>query len=305
MNTPIDSSIVCAYLYIISQHGYPPRAENTVQHLAQMKALGFQSVELEGIRRDHLLEIYDRRDEIAGAVKQLSLQVPYFCVVLPGLASANPDERLENLQLFRTGCQIAAQLGAKGVLDNAPLPPYIFPDHIPIVRHFDEDVLQSAHFPADLAWSTYWQELITTYRAACDIAAESGLTYQMHPCLGVLAAATDGFLYFRDAVKRDNLRFNLDTANQFVLKDNLMLSLRRLADSIDYIHLSDNRGLQVEHLTPGQGVINWDTFFETLDLIGFNGLIGLDIGGAESQVGDIDEAYKKSAQWLAERWGKN
>ena len=83
-----------------------------------------------------------------------------------------------------------------------------------------------------------------------------------------------------------------------------MLSLRRLTDSIDYIHLSDNRGLQVEHLTPGQGVINWDTFFETLDLIGFNGLIGLDIGGAESQVGDIDEAYKKSAQWLAERWKK-
>ena len=123
--------------------------------------------------------------------------------------------------------------------------------------------------------------------------------------MGVLAATTDGFLYFRDAVKRDNLRFNLDTANQFVLKDNLALSLRRLAGSIDYIHLSDNRGRRVEHLAPGQDVINWDVFFETLELIRFKGLIGLDIGGAESDVGDIDAAYKKSTQWLAKCWNKN
>lgn len=302
MNNPIDGSIVCAYLYIITKYGYPPPAENTIQYLGQMKALGFQSVELEGIRREHLLDIFNRREDIADAIKQLGLQVPYFCVVLPGLASADSGKRRDNLRLFDKGCQIAAKLGARGVLDNAPLPPYVFPDHIPIVRHFDEEVLQSAQFPADLSWSAYWKELIATYQAACDIAAGYGLTYQLHPCLGVLAATTDGFLYLRDAVKRDNLRFNLDTANQFVLKDNLALSLRRLAGSIDYIHLSDNSGLHVEHLAPETGAIQWNTFFDTLDVIGFNGQIGLDIGGAESNVGDIDEAYKTSAQWLAQRW---
>ena len=105
---------------------------------------------------------------------------------------------------------------------------------------------------------------------------------------------------------RDNLRFNLDTANQFVLKDNLALSLRRLVGHVDYIHLSDNRGLEVEHLVPGQGAINWLVFFETLDLIGFDGLIGLDldIGGAESEVGNIDRAYIQSANWLTAHWRK-
>ena len=39
--------------------------------------------------------------------------------------------------------------------------------------------------------------------------------------MGVLCATTDGFLNFYQAVGRENLRFNLDTANQFVLKDNL------------------------------------------------------------------------------------
>jgi sugar phosphate isomerase/epimerase len=208
------------------------------------------------------------------------------------------------LRLFRKGCEIAALLNARGVLDNAPLPPYVFPESIPIVRHYDEDVLQAAHFPPNLSWEPYWGDLTTTYRTACNIAAEFGLTYQMHSCLGVLAATTDAFLYFYDAVGCDNLRFNLDTANQFVLKDNLALSLRRLATHIDYIHLSDNRGHEVEHLVPGQGEINWPVFFETLDLIGFDGLIGLDIGGAESEVGDIDNAYLQSADWLTKQWSK-
>jgi len=300
----IDKNIVCSYLYIITKYGYPPAAEDTGRYLEEMKALGFQSVELEGIRRDHLLEVYNRRDEIAAKLKALNLNVTYFCVVLPGLASANPQEREQTLQLFRQGCQIAAQFGAKGVLDNAPLPPYIFPGDIPIVRHFDADVLQAAHLPPGLNWPNYWEDLVDTYRAACDIAAQFNLTYQLHPCLGVLAATPEGFLYFRDAVGRDNLRFNLDTSNLFVLKENLVLALRRLAGSIDYIHLSDNRGRDVEHLTPGQGTINWESFFETLALIEFEGQIGIDVGGAESNVGELDRAYKESAQWIARHWNR-
>jgi sugar phosphate isomerase/epimerase len=300
-----NPSIVCTYLYIISRYGYPPPAADTTSYLQQMKSLGFQSVELEGIRREHLLEVYNRSEEIATAIKALNLRVPYFCVVLPGLAAANSREREANLELFRLGCEVATRLGARGVLDNAPLPPYIFPGDIPVVRHYEEEVLQAATFPRDLAWSVYWRALVDTYRTACDIAAECGLTYQLHPCVGVLAATTDGFLYFRDAVGRDNLRFNLDTANQFLLTDNLVLSLRRLADAIDYIHLSDNGGRKVEHLVPGQGMIRWQSFFEALDVIGFNGEIGIDVGGAESQVGDIDLAYEQSAVWLTEQWLKH
>lgn len=298
----INRTIVCSFLYIITKYGYPPPPEETPRYLAEMKALGFQSIELEGIRRDHLLGVYDRRAEIAAGVEQHDLQVPYFCVVLPGLASAAPQERRESLTLFRQGCEIAALLGAKGVLDNAPLPPYVFPDDIPIVRHFDEEILQAGALPTALAWPAYWQELVATYRAACDIAADFGLTYQLHPCLGVLAATTEGFLYFRDAVGRDNLRFTLDTANQFLLKDNLTLSLRRLAGAIDYIHLSDNRGATTEHLPPEAGAINWDLFFETLAFIDFDGKIGLDVGGAESELADLDLAYQQTAVWLAERW---
>ncbi|MEJ2634350.1 MAG: sugar phosphate isomerase/epimerase [Calditrichia bacterium] len=297
----ISDSIVCCYLYVISKYGYPPPAENTVPYLREMKALGFRAIELEGIRREHLLKMYELRYEIRDTLKELDLTVPYFCVVLPGLSSPDPKIRDENLVLFEKGCEIAELIGARGVLDNAPLPPYQFPEDIPIVRHYDEDVLLAARFPGELEWRKYWVELVSTYRNACTIAEDKNLNYQMHPCMGVLSATTDAFLYFHDAVGKDNLRFNLDTANQFVMKDNLALSLLRLADYIDYIHLSDNRGVKVEHLRPGEGVIGWDTFFETLDRIGFKGHIGLDIGGEESGMKNIEQVYQDAARWVENR----
>jgi sugar phosphate isomerase/epimerase len=298
---PIPENLVCCYLYIITQYGYPPPAQQTKQHLHQMKELGFTSVELEGIREDHLLEIYEQRISIRETIDALELKVPYFCAVLPGLGSADAAERKANLALFRKGCEVAELFNARGILDNAPLPPYQFPENIPVVRHYEEEVLMAAGFPSGLKWKEYWKGLIQTYREACDMAAGFGLSYQMHPCAGVLSANTDAFLYFADAVNRPNLRFNLDTANQFFLKDNLMLSLLRLEAHIDYIHLSDNGGHKVEHLVPGEGVINWDAFFQALAGIGFQGQYGIDVGGAESKVGSIHEAYTRSAQWLEKR----
>jgi sugar phosphate isomerase/epimerase len=117
----------------------------------------------------------------------------------------------------------------------------------------------------------------------------------------VLAATTDAYLYFADAVKRDNLRFTLDTANQFVMKDSLVLSLHRLKDHIDYLHISDNGGLRVEHLALGEGVIAWEPFWDALEAIDYRGHIGIDIGGAESEVPQLKKAYLDAANEVERR----
>jgi sugar phosphate isomerase/epimerase len=297
-----NTNIVCCYLYVITKEGYPPIAGNSLRHLEQMHDLGFSSVELEGIREKHLSEMYDLRFDIKQKATDLKLNIPYFCVVLPGLSSPDTKTREKNLDLFSKGCEIAEILGSRGVLDNAPLPPYLFPGDIPVVRHYGEAELANAYLPSDLNWAKYWDSLTETYREACDIAAKRGLSYQMHPCLGVLAASTDAFLQFHAGVKRDNLRFNFDTANQYYMKENLVLSITRIIDYVDYIHLSDNGGQQVEHLTPGQGSINWQNFFETLDHLQFKGVLGIDVGGAESGITDIDQAYIDTAVWLSKIW---
>ena len=297
-----DEKIVCAFLYIISKYGYPPESKLTKTHLHEMKALGFKSVELEAIRETHLNEIYQNRESLLSTIKELDLNIPYFCVVLPGLSSMDESQKQQQLALFEKGCEIAHLFGARGVVDNAPLPPYQFPDDIPIVRHYGESVLSSAYLPKDMHWQTFWDSLTDTYATACDIAAKYQLSYHMHPALGLLASNTDAYLNFFDAVNRDNLRFNLDTANQFFIHDNLALSLRRLTDHIDYIHISDNRAKKIEHLPLWQGKIRWDIFFETLVLINFKGHIGLDIGGDESDIIDLDQGYTDSAHWIEKQW---
>jgi sugar phosphate isomerase/epimerase len=294
--------IVACYLYTITKHGYPPVAGDAPQHLEEFSKLGYTSIELEGIREEHLEGIFGQRHAIREKADALGLKVPVFCTVLPGLCSPEPGEREENLSRFKKGCEVAVALGAKMVLDNAPIPPWQFPHGIPVTRHYDDEVLSAATIPAHLKWEVYWEALVETFREVCDIAAAHNLTYQLHPCHGALVNSTDAFLLFAEAVKRDNLKFNLDTANLYFLRDNLFLSLLRLRDHIDYIHLSDNGGSRVEHLAVGNGAIHWDRFFETLRTVGYRGMFGIDIGGAESDVPDLDGAYRDAARWLESKW---
>jgi hypothetical protein len=82
-----NKRITCCYLYPITKYGYPPSAACTLEYLGEMHALGFSSVELEGIRETHLLDVYKQRFAIQSKLKELSLELPYFCAVLPGLSS--------------------------------------------------------------------------------------------------------------------------------------------------------------------------------------------------------------------------
>jgi sugar phosphate isomerase/epimerase len=304
MNT-YHPDIVATYLYIITKYGYPPDASRSQDHLDEFSELGFRSIEMEGIRERHLGEMSSLGPVIRKHAERLDLQIPVFCVVLPGLSSPEPEERERNLELFALGCDLAVILGAGSVLDNAPLPPWIFPGEIPVTRHYGKEVLSQAKLPEGLKWEHYWEGLVETYREACDMAAGRKLSYQLHPYSGALIHSTDAYLLFAQAIKRDNLRFNLDTANQFFMKDDLFLSLIRLQGHVDYIHVSDNRGDRVEHLPPGKGAIEWDRFFETLDRTGFSGRFGIDVGGAESAVADLAEAYRYTAVWLREKWFKH
>lgn len=296
-----NERIVCTYLYSITKYGYPPKADDTIKYMNEMTSLGFKSIELEGIREQHLSVVYNMKNEISEKLKNENINLPFFCAVLPSLTSFDSSEQNKQFELLEKGCEAAKLFGSKGLLDNAPLPPYEFPDDIPITRHYDEDILSSVSLPKNMDWKYIWDHIVETFQNVCDIAAKYDLTYQLHPAVGVLSSTTDGFLHLFDAVKRDNLRFNLDTANQFVMKENLNLALRRLAEHIDYIHISDNGGLKVEHLAIGDGIISWDSFFETLDIINYKGYLGLDIGGSESDVNDLDEAYINAAKFIEKK----
>jgi len=292
----ISKHITCAFLYTITRYGYPPAAGETIRYLREMAGLGFTSVELEGIGGDHLHGMARRRHDIRLALDDLGLALRVFCTVLPRLGSVRAAERAEALDLFRTGCETAAALGAPAVLDNGPLVPYDFPADLPVARHYAPELLRRIGLPAGFEWARYRAELVAALQQACDIAASFGLNYYLHPCCGSLTETTDGYLWLREAVGRCNLRFNFDVSNQFYLRENLALGLWKTAGELDYIHLSDTRGDRIEHRAVGDGIIDWEGLFETLARIGFRGELAIDVGGSETGIADLDAAYRTSAE---------
>jgi sugar phosphate isomerase/epimerase len=295
-------NITCAYLYIISKYGYPPPIGDTVKHISEMAALGFTSLELEAIERQNIEYLYRKKTEVKDALDKYSCSVPVLCVVLPRLgADLTSAERAECLELFEMGCETAHFFEAEGVLDNGPLLPLKYPSDMPVMRHYSSSKMNGVYPLSNLQWGEYWGQLTETYRLVSKIAAKYGLNYHLHPCDGSLTTTTDSFLLFAQAVGADNLMFNLDTSNQFLIRDNLPLSLIRLADKVSYIHISDNSGLKTEHLTPGSGNIDWDVFFSVLAQINYKGNIAIDVGGAETGIENICEAYQESSIWLSEK----
>ncbi len=290
--------IVCAYLYIITKYGYPPPADASLNYLKEMKALGFSHVELEGIRENHLMDMYKMREDIARQLKSLELRLPVYCTVLPKLLSPIAEVRTRQLELFRYGCETAQSLGAQYVLDNCPVAPFEFPEELPVVRHYDEAVLADARLPKDFSWPNFYNLAVSTYQDLCDIAKEYSLTYLMHPAVGTLFATPTSFLAFHQDVGRENLGYNFDTANLIALQQNLSLSLRQVVDHTPYIHISDTSVKHHQHLPLGQGDINWDVFFGDLRALNYDGLIGVDIGGDESGVADLDAAYREAREFI-------
>ena len=162
-------------------------------------------------------------------------------------------------------------------------------------------VLPGIASPQRLSWKVYWDNLLSRMDTACKFAADYGLNYYMHPCVGSLTDTTNGYLLLKEELGWENLKFNFDTSNLYYMHENLSLGLLKLGKDLDYIHISDSYGQRIEHQAAGNGTIDWDLFFGTLKQIGFSGELSIDVGGDESHVADIDEAYLQTARFLEEK----
>lgn len=68
----------------------------------------------------------------------------------------------------------------------------------------------------------------------------------------------------------------LDTSHASLTGD-LFNYLDRLGERIVTTHLSDNLGIEDDHLPPGRGEIDWQEFFQGLERIGYRGPLVLEI----------------------------
>ena len=97
-------------------------------------------------------------------------------------------------------------------------------------------------------------------------------------------ANADGMLATMDAVDHPNLRVNFDTANIFFYNEDLDSAdeLERVIDYVASVHLKDTMGGFKSNEFPilGEGVVDFERIFGTLEAAGFDGPLTLELEGA-------------------------
>ncbi len=294
--------ISCCWLYAISKYGYPPSLENTFRVLKEMKALGFTHVELEGVRRENLLEVYEKRHELKKFTEGEGLRVINFCPVLPGSVSLERKDRVESWDLFRRALEIARLFECETIQGDSFTPPLKFRGDAP----YQESISYGKHFSVEIDpafdWRRQWEAMVESFSRFTAEAKKAGLRFCVEPRVGELLSNTDAILRMMDAVGDDNFGAVLDTAHLNAQKEILALSVEKLGRRIYYVHAADNDSRTNEHLAAGRGTVDWDGVFQGLKKHGFSGYVAVDVG----MVPDLDAQYRESLEFLkkiAARYG--
>lgn len=284
----------CCWLYAINRYGYPPTIENTFKVLDEMKDLGFDAVELEGVGEENMLEVWENRHALKEHADRLGLRIMNFCPILPDLISLDTDRRARAKELFRLGVQMGSFFGADVVQTDSYTAPVEFVGD----RPYGESIQYAQRFKVKIQPGydpqRLWETLVDTMRFCATEAAEAGLGFLIEPRVGENIANTDGMLRLIEHVGHDNLGVVLDTGHQNAQKEILPLAVHKLGKRIKYIHASDNDGRENEHLAVGRGTIDWEALFQALRDVGFDGWVGVDVGG----VPDLNEQYLESMEVL-------
>ena len=112
-----------------------------------------------------------------------------------------------------------------------------------------------------------------------DYAGEYGVTvcFENMPFPDFPIATVEHDLKMLDKLQRDNLKICLDTGHAAIFEGaDLTRVIRAIGDRLEAVHIHDNMGKEDEHLIPGDGIIDWDSFAKALKEIGFNKVISLE-----------------------------
>ncbi len=286
--------ISCCWLYAISKYGYPPSIENVFKSLKEMADMGFEYVELEGVREENLKEVYNNREKIKDYCRNLGVKIINFCPIIPDIVSLEEEKRKKAKDLYLLGIELAKYFECETIQTDSYTPPLEFIGEAPYKESISYGKQYKVKIDPQFNWNKLWDVLVDSFRFASEAAKSAGLKFCLEPRVGEIISNTDALLRLMDYVKSDNFGAVLDTGHQNAQKEILPLSVEKLGNKIFYLHVSDNDGKINEHLPLGKGNIDWEGIFLALKKHNYQGYVAIDIGN----VPDIEQAYINSKKFL-------
>lgn len=286
--------ISCCWLYAISKYGYPPSMENIFKALKEMADIGFEYVELEGVREENLKEVYNNREKIKDYCRNLGVKIINFCPIIPDIVSLDEKERKKAKDLYMLGIELAQYFDCETIQTDSYTPPLEFIGEAPYKESISYGKQYKVKIDPQFDWNRLWDVLVDSFRFASETAKSAGLKFCLEPRVGEIISNTDALLRLMDHVQSDNFGAVLDTGHQNAQKEILPLSVEKLGNKIFYLHVSDNDGKINEHLPLGKGNIDWEGIFLALKKHNYQGYVAIDIGN----VPNIEKAYIDSKKFL-------
>ncbi|MEX0777851.1 MAG: sugar phosphate isomerase/epimerase family protein [Phycisphaeraceae bacterium] len=293
--------ISITYLYTIFKYGYPPTVEDDFKALADIEAMGFHYLEMEGLGPEHTEQVWRRRQELKQAMDDHHVQVHNFCGVDPDLVSLDDGLRRAAYERFKRTAELGVYLGATTLHLASYAPPVEYLNGAPYQLNEDYKFADTfrVRIPEGFNWQRVWEVLVESCRRTAEIAGQYDRTIIMEPRVGEVICSVDSMLRLIADVGMPNFKANFDTGHFSAQRENIPLALMKLEGRFANIHVSDNNPADTNHLPPGEGTIDWDEFFRILKVQRYDGYLGLDLGNRPSLVADL----AKSVQVLKQAAG--
>lgn len=277
---------LCCWLYAIDKYGFPPSIPDTFSALREMKELGFDYAELEGVSGPNLISVYEARHEIKKVLDEIDLRVINFVPVIPELRELDNEKRKYGREMFERGLEVATTIGTEFIQIDS-FPPCL--ECLDGVQYDSENVTNYGarwryRMAPEFSWERQWEVLVESVKWCVQKAKTVGLKLIVEPRVGEIISNTDGMLRLIEAVNEPNLGAILDTGHQYAQKEILPLSVAKLKDRLMYLHLSDNDSTKNDHFVPGNGTIDWIGLFEALKINNYQGYAGLDIAKTNEEL---------------------
>lgn len=160
-----------------------------IASLPEIRSLGCRFLEMEGLGRGHLAEMYKGRREVRRVLDHCGLHVHNFCVVDPDLVSVDAAVRRAALDCFeclnRRHCTELRSPG--GVFAETAIP--VSGRQCLYVRGRDPPT------PArGFEWACIWDALVESVRFCADVAAKYERIVLMEPRVGEVICSVDSLM---------------------------------------------------------------------------------------------------------------
>ncbi len=288
--------IVCAWMYAIGQYGFPPEIQNVLKAIREMKEMGFEYVEAEGIGYNNLDDVIDQRDEIKKICDGEGLKLANFAVLLPDVISMDKKIREKAFSYFERGVETAAYLDSPYTWIDSYFPPLEVQKGVVPTDELVYGQEFRVRVPETFNWQRFWDSFIEAIDHCNRIARENGVGLLVEPRVGEVVANSDAMLRMIEQVNDDNLGVILDIGHQYAQKELIPLSIEKLGRHMKYIHIADNDGRDNRHLVPGNGTVDWDEIFRLLKRKDFDGYFSIDL----EQLPDLKEKFLETKRFLEE-----